>query len=393
MATYNFGLTSVSVPFIAAFADKLPILLNSNKQFDKEFRAGTGTSIDILIPDHPDVQIGAAISSSDYTSGSVSLTLVQRNVSIDANQVVRAFNIHDFTGQVAKPYGKKLASDIQTIAADEVKLNADTQSVLGTANFAGLGAAVAGIRKARSYGELYGALDPVLSATINASGAGLFLPSTIQGPMFMDSKLGRYQTAEFFESPDVTPLVTGTATIDGDTDVAVTVNGSTTINIDGITGATGTVKKGQGFTIAGINAVDIYGNDIGKPYVFVAQEDADVASNEVSLTVKPIYFSGPMKNVSKATVADGLAVTQLQAANSSYLCGIIWDKMAFAFGAAPLAPISNTDSKMINDGGLPVTTTRGADIANGKEIVRWDTLTGFKMIRSNWASVVWFKVV
>ena len=394
MASYNFGLTSVAVPFIAQFAGKLPILMNANKQFDKEYKSGTGSSISILIPDHPDVQTGAGVGSgSNYTSGSVTLSLTQRNVSIDATQIVRALDIHDFEGQVAKPYGAKLASTIQTIAADEIKLNADTQSVLSTANFAGMATVIAGIRKARSYGELCGALDPQLSATIAGTGTSLFLPSNVSNDLHKDANLGRYHTAEFYETPDITALATGTATVDGDVDGLVNTEGATTISIDGITGATGTIKAGQGFTIAGLNAVDIYGVDIGKPYVFVALADASVASNAVDITVKPLYFAeGPMKNIS-GVVADGLAVTQLQDASSSYMAGIIWDKMSLAFGAAALAPISNTDTKTINDSGLSVSVTKGADISAGKEIVRWDTLTGFKLIRSNWASVVWFKVV
>lgn len=395
---YNFTLTSVAVPFAAKFEESLPVLMHSNKQLDKEFGNGTGTTITMIIPDHPDITTGAAVGGSlGYTSGTRTLTLTQRNVAIDANSVVRALDIHNFDEQVAKPYAAKLGSEIQKEAIDTIQKNADYQLVFaGTALFNEVSDAVAGIRDARSFGNLCGAVSPQLGAKIAQSGFTFFNPQSNLSEIWKNSKLGTFQTAEWFQTPDVTSLSTGTC------DLSATATVTTTISADGVTtlaitdaslAGGETVKAGQGFQVAGVNMVDIYGQDIGVPYTFVAQADATATAGALSITIKEPKFSAPEQNVSGNILA-GAVVTQLQDASSSYLGGIVYDDMSLLFGSAKLAPIAGVEEKqMVVGKALAVKTSKGPDITNGREVVRWDCLTGSALVRTNWAAALWFKVV
>lgn len=406
MATFGFKTSSIAIPFLAEYADSLPILVNCNKQLDAEYKAGTGTTMTMILPDHPDVTTGAAIDEAQlgYTGGTQSLTLTQRKVALGADQVQRALSIKDFKGQVAKPYGAKLASEIQKLAAKEVQMSASHQVVIAAATaFEDLGALIASIRASRSFDELAGCVGPALNSRIISSGIKFFNPSTQISEMFKNSRLGVYNTAEFYSSPDVVGLTTGTLALGAGTQLnvknAVTVAGTTTLTLQ-VTGGTatmtGTIVAGQSVIVDGCDAVDIYGVDVGTPYAFVSQTTATAAANEIELTVLPLYTSAhskPLANVSAYPAADA-AASLLQASNSVYLGGIVWDKQALLFGSAQLAPIAGTESENFADGpnGLSIRVTRGPDIMQGREVVRYDVLNGFKLVRQNWAGAVWFKV-
>jgi len=395
---YNFTTTSVAVPFVAAFESSLPLLMNSNKQLDKEFKEGTGDTMTMIIPDHPEVTEGAAVAGSlAYQSGSVTLTLTQNNVAINASAVVRALDIHNFDDQVATPYGAKLASKIQKGAAVDIQRKADHQLVFASADlFNEVADAIAVIDDARSYGDKFGIVSPQLSAKIASSGFKFFNPSNQISSIFKKRELGEFQNAMWYTTPDVPALTTGTLTLTGAAVVGTTISaeGSTSLKIDdaGIAGGE-TIKAGQAFTIDGSEMVDIYGESIGQLVSFVAQADATATAGTITIVVKPIYFVKPMQNVSGTEITAGAAVNQVHEANSRYLGGVIYDKQSFLFGSAKLAPISGTDEKTITAGkALAVKCTKGPDIANGREIVRWDTLTGTQLVRSNWAVAIWLKV-
>jgi len=396
MATYDFTVTQVAVRFVSKFQKLLPLIMNSNKQLDKEFKSGVGSSMTITIPDYPTVQSGATAVPSNYASGDRLITLEHNNVSTDSNAVVRALDIGNFDEQVGDPAAARLASFIQTRSADYIKLNADSHVVLSSANkFVELGQAISGIKKARSYGKCVGVLDPELNQTIASSGLTMFNPAAQVSDMFKNSKIGMYGGAEFFESADITSLVTGTVQLSASSAVVGTtlVEGVQALKIDDAAILnTETVKAGTGFRIAGANVVDIYGNAISQSYTFVALADAVATAGTVTIVIKPLTLVKPLQNLNILPAA-GAVVTQIQDKNSTYQAGVIYDTSSFIFANAKFAPISNmTQKEMKVAKSLSVTTSKGADPINFKEIVRWDVLTKELLARTSWASVVWFKV-
>ena len=396
MATYDFTVTQVAVPFVAAFQKSLPLILNSNKQLDPKFKSGVGSSMTVTIPDYPTVQSGATAVPSNYASGDRLIQLLHNNVSTDSDAVVRALEIENFEDQVAVPYAARLASFIQTRSADYIKLNADSHVVITDTNeFKDLGSAISGIKKARSYGKCVGVLDPELNQTIAAAGLNFFNPAAQISDMFKNSKIGMYGGCEFFESPDVTSLVTGTMQLSasGATVDTTLTEGVQALIIDDAAILNGqTVTAGTGFRIAGAKVVDIYGAAISQDYTFVALADAVATAGTVTIVIKPVTIVKPLQNIN-ALPAAGAVVTQIQDASSTYQSGVIYDTSSFIFANAKFAPISNMEQKEMKVAkSLSVTTSKGADPINFKEIVRWDVLTKELLARTSWASVVWYKV-
>ncbi len=107
-----------------------------------------------------------------------------------------------------------------------------------------------------------------------------------------EARLGRRYGFDFvtdtnlaaFDRGDIagTPLVDGAASA-----------GATSITIDGFTSATGTVKAGTAFTIAGDSTR------------YVVRKDASIASNEATVTVTPALASAAADNAAVTVEAAG----------------------------------------------------------------------------------------
>ena len=408
----NTIITSrIAIPFAAEVEASMPILMNGNRQFDKNFVAGNGSTVDVIIPGYGTVNVGPDMSGVDlsYTAAKVSVTLVQRNVGVSLTQVEQSLALSNFDEQIAAPYGIKLGSDIQKLAAQELLLKADTAVILAgagetvtTGQYATIGTAVTNLHAARASGLSFGAVQNELANQIQNSGLTLFNPSKTVESSFLNGGLGKFRGADWYETPDILTLTAGTHT---GTAVVGTVNaGGDTLTLSSGDLA-GTYKQGEVVYLTGVKAVDIYGLALNSLYAFVVQADASVLANSVALSIKPIILSGPLKNVSVGAMPAGVATVSSQGvanvpaatiANSTYLRGIVWDKMAFVYAAAALQPLAMAktlgDFKFANGQALTVLAQKGTDFAKGIDIVRWDVLTGFLLARSNWVSSILVKV-
>ena len=398
--------------FALAFPQKLVYLLNTNNQLNKNLRAGNGATMNIVRPDYPVIAKGAGITAAtelNYQSGVKQLTVEQWHVAFGAEQMIRTLDILDFAKQVARPYAAALASDIQSRAIADGVAQADTSVVVGSAGAIDVGKlreAPALIKKARNFSdELYGIMDPIMmSKATNIS--NFFLPSGISEPMWKESSLGKFATAEWFQSPDCTDYVAGDC--DQLASMTVTANvteGATTLGITFGTAPTSgtTLKKGHRFQIAGVYACDIYGNNIGTLYDFVAKSYTvgGVTSDDVTfdglttaITVnleKAVYAtSKPMINVTALPAAPD-TVTSVFAAGKTYLRGLVWAKEAVYTGQAKILSMAGTERFGESDDvpqGVIITYTAGPDILNGREIGRWDWIGGWVTAQPNWTTAI-----
>lgn len=398
--------------FAYAFPQKLVYLLNTSNQLNKNYRAGNGATVNIVMPDYPLVKAGAAIDEANelnYQSGVKPLTVYQRHVSFGAEQMIRSLDIIDFAKQVARPYAAALASDIQKDAIKAGIAAADTSVIVGSAgvlNSASLRFAPALIKKARNFGtELYGVMDPLMMSQATDI-SNFFLPSGIAEPMWKDAALGKFAAAEWFETPDCEDYTAG----DCDQLAAMTVTanvseGATSIGITfGTAPASGkTLKKGHRFQIPGVYATDIYGNSIGQLYDFVAKsytvggttsDDITFDGLTTAITVnleKAVYASTkPSINISALPVAN-TAVNSVFAAGKTYLTGFVWAKEAVYTAQAKLLTMAGTENFGESDDapqGVIVSYTAGPDILKGREIGRWDWVGGWTSARPNWTTAI-----
>jgi hypothetical protein len=164
------------------------------------------------------------------------------------------------------------------------------------------------------------------------------------------ANLGNIGGVDTYMSQNVQSLTTGTRAGTILVDLSITTSTITyaavkdtmtqTIHIDGLTGATDTIKAGEVFTIAGVYAV----NSVTKatlPFLkqFVVTADATAAGNEVDLIISPaMIWTGAQQNVAVVGVSDlnNQGVTFLGSASTAYRQNMLFHKNAFAFVSAPL---------------------------------------------------------
>lgn len=381
--------SSVSVPFAVNVDANLPILANGNVMLNKEFVGGAGTTVNYLIPSYGQAAVGSDITSRlrDVKSAQIPIVLSQYSDGYALDMVEQTLKLSSIDKQVDMPFANKFASDIQTIAANDIKLSAATATIVSTGAgavaytdiFKGVGA----LKSCRSWGEVFGAMSPALATAVQNSGVNYFQADLKQS--FVNGGLGVARGARWFETADLNAKISiGAQTL---TSVTVTsyTEGATSMTIGG-TALTGTLVYGQILNVAGVNATDVYGNDSGVPYAVVVQDVAGVAAagNAATITVKPIYWtSGPAKNVTATPVSK--AVTSAHAANTEYQTVLIWDKEAFVTASAKLKGLAVSEKKgavgKVINSLLQITS----DGLKGLDVFRMDALVGFGMVYRQFA--------
>ena len=389
----SIAVSQIAVPMMDELNKKLPLLNNATKEYNKNYIGGNGTTLNIIIPDFGVVGTGPALVAGqlNYNSQTVALVLIQNSVAIPLTQINDTLYLSDKQIQVAEPYAARLATAIQLSAANNIALAADGITVT-SGSFSTIRTAVGSIKASRYDGKIIGVLSNDFYTAVVNSGLQFFNTGVALTNKEGSEIISNYGGAEWYETPDIAPLVTGTWA------PATTATVTTTVSADGatsitITDATATsavsIAAGQAFAVTGIKIVDRYGAAIAQDYAFIAQASAVGSAGSMTVTVKPLTFSSiPTKNVSGVITA-GLVVKAIHAANSTYSRGLVYGREAFAYGAAKLNPIATTSVSFEDvDGGLAIMATEGQDVYNGLSYIRWDTLTGFKMLRSNFARVI-----
>lgn len=382
----NSILTSrIRVPFLAEVEANTPVLANGQTQYNKNFVGGNGSTIDILLPSFGNtVGTGADVTGdiSDITNASVPVVLTQYHKAASLTQVERSLELSNYEEQVAKPFGMKLASDIQKIAIDEIKKSAATVAVSTTGKYTDIGDAIANLESSYANGDIFGVMSPKVAKGVVDSGLNFF-QAELKGS-FVSGDLGTYLGTRFYKTQDMgTALVTGAyvATAVAVNQPTAYVAGATTLNLDATT-LTGTFKKYQSFTVAGVNSVDMYGNDTGIPYSFILQADVTAGTNAIAASIQGVYAEGAGINVT-ALPADGAVVTFQQAASSTYQTVLVWEKQAFVTASGNIKPLTMVESKKTDGKIMGLIASVGSDAVKGIDIIRWDCLVGFKVIYKN----------
>ncbi|TRZ51946.1 MAG: hypothetical protein D4S01_03830 [Dehalococcoidia bacterium] len=407
--------SKIAVPFLAEFESNLPILMNGTVQYNSNFVGGNGTSLEVLVPDYGETVIGPDVTSSigAYANGVKTVELVQYSKAIALTTVNKHLELSSYKDQVAEPYGAEMASTVQRIAANEILGNADTAVIVDQAaggTYQDIGDTIALLNKARATGQKFGAVSPILASSIQNSGLTFFQADLKEE--FFSGKLGKFRGHKWYETADIDDLVTKARVNTGANAVVTSMTeGSSLLTIKCATSGTGLVVPGEIVTVAGVDALDIYGKSLGKEYAFVVAEPTDssvdgggdssdwdkvdlaykfaeTTANQVVLKVKPVYASGVLANVSALPKAADVT-TFATDASSTYYRGFAWSKAAFIHAAAKLQKLSNLVVKADGNGlGSYLIVQEGADVRTGQDICRWDTLKGFLLGRSNWCSAI-----
>lgn len=158
---------------------------------------------------------------------------------------------------------------------------------------------------------------------------------------------------------------------------------SQTLNVKGLT-AGHTIKAGEVFTIAGVNAVNPRSKaDLGYLQEFTVLADATAGGTGLAaLTIaNPIITSGAYQTVTAAP-ADGAAIVYKGTASTAYRQNAIFHRGAIALVGAKLTTPANGKVAFATDPetGLSVRFWRSSDATNDVHLQRCDVLYGVGML-------------
>src|SRR5712691_604576 len=316
-------------------------------EFDKKSNGNRiGDTVLIRKPVRYTVRSGAVASPQDTTEKTVSLQVnTQEGVDLQFSSTDLSLKIADFSDRYLKSAMIQLANSVDLKLAALYKDVWNWVGTPGTAltTFAGFTKAPQRLDEmAVPDADRVAALNPADKWGLIGGFTGFFAPEITKSAI-MRAKLPPLGSVDAYSSQNVpthttgtrggTPLVNGAAQ-------NVTYDGSNQQNLitDGWTATTGSLKKGDVFTIAGVFAV----NPVTKAVLsylqqFVTKADATAdGSGNMTVSISPaIITTGPYQTVSAAP-ADNAAITNLGSNSTGYPQNVVFDRNAFALAMVPM---------------------------------------------------------
>lgn len=382
MANTLLTPTAVTREALRVLHQKLNFVGNIVREYDDSFAksgAKIGDSLKIRLPNQYTVRTGATLSAQDTVESSTTLQVAtQKGVDLNFTSVDLTLSLDDFSSRILEPAMAVLAANIE---ADALSMYKDvSQSVWN----GGSAATLAKVLSARKI--LQDSLAPsndrtaLLNTQDNVdlvdSLKGLFQDSTNISKQYREGYMGRTAGFDFAENTLLPSHTRGdAASYVCNTSTGIT-SGTATITVSG---GTGTIKKGDVFTIAGVNRVHPETKaDTGIPMQFVATADS---TTSVACFPTPIT-SGAFQNIVINSAGASKAVTVAGTASTAVGTSMLFQKEAFAFATADLVMPKGVDfaAREVFDG-ISMRVVRQYDINNDKFPCRLDVLYGYKAIR------------
>lgn len=413
------GNTYLTIDMITAeavmlFKNSNLFIMNMDTQYDDQFAidgAKIGDTLRIRLPSDFIVTDGPAMQLQDNTQQFTSLTVSsQKNVATPYTTAERTMSIDRYSELVMAPMvnalcGKVASTIMKGSEGGVCNLVANTDgagNIISPTMDQFTGANAVLDDQGATMMDRRCVQDPTSDARTVSSLAGLLNPVTEISSQFrsgmMKSGLG---FDRFFRDQTVIKHTTGTfsagGTVNGGGQTTSTSGGNITVNA-----ITGTLKKGDIITFAGVNAVNRVTKDsLGTLRQFVVTADVATAA-----TVIPIYpgliptatgvAGGPDQQYQTvdASPLNGAAMVLVTPAGSVYRKSLAYTQKAVTMASADLVmpkkaveeaartSYDGVSMRMLTDY-LPMTDQLAT---------RLDVLFGFKYIRPEWLCVVADKV-
>ena len=390
MANTNLTIDMITRESLRVLHQGMTFIGNINRGYDDSFAksgAKIGDTLRVRLPIEYTVRSGAALSAQDAIQKKVDVPVqTQKGVDFQFTSEEMALDIDEFSNRHIMPAMAVLAANIEN---DAISMYKDVYQQVSNVGSATTYANVLNTRK-----KLVDALVPMgadmntflLNTTANVDLVdalkGLFNDKGEISKQFMEGSVGRGQGFSFFETSHLNNHTSGSDNSGYLTNDATAQTGST-LTID--TG-TGTLLKGDIFTIAGVNRVHPETKeDTGVLQQFVVTADTGASATSVSISPE-IIATGAYQNVSNGA-ANNSALTKVGTASAAYGVSMAFNKDAFTFATADLDLPGGVDmaSRQVFDG-ISMRIIRDYDINNDRFPSRLDVLYGYKTIRAQKAA-------
>lgn len=401
MANTLLTIDMVTNEALRVLHGNLAFVKNVNRDYDDQFArdgAKIGDVLRIRKPPKYTVRTGRAMQVQNSTEAYVNLPVSnQKGVDMEWTSAEFTMSVDNFSDRFLKPSMSVLAA---TIDYDALSMTLDVANSVGTpgttpATYQVWGDANALLDDslAPRDGNRTAVLSPAAMTRTVDGLKGLFQAGDAIADQYRSGVMSRAIDLKWAIDQNVRNVTMGTRS--GTT--LVTGNpatGATTVNVDGLGGATDTVKEGEVITIGSVYAVNAETKQV-LTYLrqFVVTADAVAVGSEIPLLIDPPFYgptSGALQNIDALPV-DGAAVTFYGTTSTRvYPQNLIFHKDAFTFATADLKmpKAAEMASRKVLDG-ISMRIWMGADITNDTFPTRSDVLYGYVATYPELAARVW----
>jgi hypothetical protein len=398
MANTLLTISMITREALRVLKNELTFTSLVNRQYDSRFGkegAKIGTTINVRIPPRYIGRTGQALQLENATETSKPVRLTtQFGVDISFSSQDLALHIDDFSKRFLRPAIATIANRIDYDGLQLYKTVGNSVGTPGTTPavnsvFLDAGVKLDNLAAPRSSRQVV--MNPAAHGAMVYGNQALFNPSAqlekqyrtgqIAGRLLgfeswnMDQNVARHTVGTYAG----TPLVNGA----NQTGASLITDGWTST----------TLKRGDVFTIAGVNAVNPQSRvSTGQLQDFVVTADSTDSAGALTIPISPsIVTSGAFQTVT-GSPADNAALTLKGTSATEYPQNLVFHEDAFVLATADLPLPGGVDmaSRMSDeDTGLSIRLVRAYDINTDQFPCRLDVLYGWSELYTETACRVW----
>lgn len=397
MPNTNLNIDMITNESLRILHNNIVFAKNVTKRYDSRFAndgAKIGDTLRVRLPNQYVVTDGAALTAQDTVQQKVDVVVdTQQHVGMNFTQEELTLDIDNFSELIIAPAMNLLSSKVDFSGLTQYQNIFNQVGTPGTTPAAALvwlnsGAKLDEFATPRDNRRQV-VMDPAAqAATVNGL-SGLFQDSSRIAAQYRNGAMGQGLGYMFAMDQNVNKHTTGafagTTVVNEPSGVT---SGDATIGVDAFTDAAPTIKKGDVFTIAGVNAVNPETKeDTGTLQQFVCTADVTGASNAATIAVSPAFITvDAARKTITALPADGAAVTFAGTASTAYPINLAYHPEAFVLASADLEmPQGVAMASRQNFDGVSMRIVKQYDITNDKTPSRVDILYGWSTVRPTMA--------
>lgn len=388
--------TAVTREALRILHNNLVFTKGVDRQYDDQYArkgAKIGNTLKVRLPNKFLIRSGVTLNTQDVNETSEDLVMsTRRGVDINFTSAELTLDLDHFSRRILKPAMSRLASEIDRLGLLEYS---NVNSQVGTPGSTPKTALVA-LQAGQKLSEFCTpddnqrnmCVNPAANANMVDGLKALFHAGKDVASQYKKGNMGGgVLNFDWGMTQNIAVHTTGAfaGTVLVDDTVA---SGDAEIGMDAFTDSAPTVKNGDVFTIAGVNAANPEtGEDTGSLMQFVVTADNTGASNEITdIAFSPPMTSSGIDKTVTALPADDAAVTWAGTAETAYPVNMAHHKEAFALVTADLELPKGVDfAARTRHEGIAMRIVRNYDIINDKFPCRIDVHFGWKTLRREFA--------
>jgi hypothetical protein len=400
--------TWVTKDVARGFVNDVKFIANVNRTYDDQYMqagARVGRTVNARLPQRFTVTDGEALQLQNLYDQTVPITLTnQKNVAFGYSSAQATMEIQAVRQRYTQPGAEALANaaDVLAYAAvyKDIYSSVGTPGTTPTTRLTYLQAGVKLTDLATPMEGRVAVLDPLAMVNIADAGAALFNPSAVLSENYRSGQFGRNQLgiAEWYQDPNRPVHTTGTFTASTPLVNGASQTGASLIT-DGWASGASSLKKGDIFTVAGVNSVNpLSYTSTGRLQQFVVTADISDTTGEMTIAISPsIITSGALQTVD-ASPANNAVITVWAAnpaggtlATTTSPQSLVYHPDAFAFVMADLIkPGAGASSVTVRSKalGIAIRWVEQYQIGTDQNPSRLDILIGAATIQARLAARV-----